>query len=85
MIVTDNFIFLIFGLLSVMYSCCSSLNNSLSVKVGAMFSWISFLVSSMLFLRGGLASVLISLSVIMIIMHLIQFMLYWNYSRRRTI
>jgi hypothetical protein len=76
----ESFIFLIFGLFSVAFSCASSLNNSLSVRISAFFSWMSLFVIALLFMHGSGVIVWVALCMVMTILHLLQ-IFSWTFGR----
>jgi len=79
----SNFIFLLFGIFSVAFSCVSSLNNSLSIRIGAFFSWISMFIITLLFLQGSSMIMWIALCLVMTILHLLQ-IFTWTFGRSRV-
>ena len=81
---TADFLFLMLGLFSVVFSCVSSLNNSLSIRVGAFFSWMAMFVITLLFLQGSSMIMWIALCLVMTVLHLLQ-IFTWTFSRARRI
>ena len=80
---TADFLFLMLGLFSVVFSCVSSMNNTLSIRVGAFFSWISLFVITLLFIRGNSMIVWIALCLVMTVLHLLQ-IFTWSFGRTKA-
>lgn len=74
-------IFLLFGIFAVAFSCVSSLNNALSLRVGAFFSWTALFVMTISLMTGGKVVVWVSLCAVMMILHLLQ-IFSWTFGRR---
>ena len=84
MTLSGDFLFLTIGIVSVLLSCFASMSIMLSMRIGAMFSWLAFLIIGLNVTGPGnsIKGVIIGLSVVMIIMHLIQFFTF-TFSKGR--
>jgi len=75
MTLSGDYLFLTIGIICVFLTCFASMSIMLSLRIGAMFAWLAFLLIGLNL--GGTTStvkaVIISLGVIMIVMHLLQF------------
>lgn len=75
MTLSGDYLFLTIGIICVFLTCFASMSIMLSLRIGAMFAWLAFLIIG-LNLGGttpAIKAVIISLGVIMIVMHLLQF------------
>lgn len=80
MTISGDYLFLTIGLICALLSCFASMSIAMSMRVGAMFAWIAFVVTglSLTGTTGSVRGVIIGLSVAMITMHAAQF---FNTSR----
>jgi len=77
-------VFLLFGIFAVAFSCVSSLNNALSLRVGAFFSWTALFIMTISLMTGGKVAVWVSLCAVMMILHLLQ-IFSWTFGRNRGV
>jgi len=72
---SGDYLFLTIGIICVFLTCFASMSIMLSLRIGAMFAWMAFLIIGLNL--GGISNtikaVIIALGVVMIIMHLLQF------------
>jgi hypothetical protein len=80
---TGGIVFLLFGIFSVAFSCVASLNNALSTRIGAFFSWTALFAMTISLMSGGKVAVWSSLCAVMMILHLLQ-IFSWTFGRRRS-
>ena len=75
MTLSGDYLFLTIGIICVFLTCFASMSIMLSLRIGAMFAWMAFLIIGLNL--GGTSNtvkaVIIALGVVMIIMHLLQF------------
>lgn len=77
-------IFLLFGIFAVVFSCTSALNSSLSIRIGAFFSWTALFIMTISLMTGGKVAVWSSLCAVMMILHLLQ-IFSWTFGRSRIV